>query len=54
LRIKNPGIGQRHWPTPIEEIQFNPRKIQKITENLIYWKTIFGTEIGQIRILERL
>ena len=38
--------------TGFEDLQFNSRKFQKIIENLKYWKTIFKTEIGQIRIAE--
>ena len=30
----------------------NSEKFQKITKNLKYWKTIFKTKIGQIRLPE--
>ena len=39
--------------TGFEEIQFNLGKIQKIIENLIYWKITFETKIGQIQEVKR-
>ena len=35
-----------------EDLQLNSGKFQKIMKNLEYWKTIFKTETGQIRIAE--
>jgi len=35
--------------TGFEEFQLNSGKFQKIMKNLEYWKTMFETEIGQIR-----
>ena len=39
--------------TGFEDFHFNSGKFQKITENLKYWKMMFKTETGQIRIVER-